>query len=482
MDFYAVQDILPADHETAPPETRYELSDLDQETTPVYNLLALTYKLSRDFDKPAFLKHLQTGLSHTLAQIPITAGTLHRDAGNRFYIRRRNESTVKLGIRYMEEDESFPSYRTMKEKGFPSSIITSNRLKLFCAGSEPSILPMGIRIEDGCPISYFQVNFVRGGLLLTTAIHHLAADGGSVDAFTVAWAAATKASFEENDLPAFDLNIERTYFNATKPDAEELESLKQRVKGHKLIEVQPPPPASTQSTPPKQQPQIEDQIFHIRKSSLDNLKEECWPKEAGGYITPFDCITACVWKAVTRSRIPLHNWDAATTKTSVLSPLSVRGMFPSVGLNYFGNSIASALTGFITVAQLLEPDSLPKASQIIRQCVTDIKEETLPDVLKLRKGLEGTHKVKPNANFFFGTDIAITSLTNIRAFKQYDYGFGLPQAFMTPSWPADGVIALYPTCPWRSDDEGVEIQVTLEKSCLERMKQDKEFLKFCELR
>jgi hypothetical protein len=153
-----------------------------------------------------------------------------------------------------------------------------------------------------------------------------------------------------------------------------------------------------------------------------------------------------------------------------------------VGLDYFGNAITSALTHSITVTQLIEPSSLPQAAQTIRQGITDVNEDTLPDILKLRAGVKGTHKVRPDANFFFGNDIAVTSLTNIQTFKKYDYGFGLPQAFTTPSWPADGVIALYPTCPWRSDDEGVEVQITLEKSCLERMKKDEEFLKFFELR
>jgi hypothetical protein len=482
MDFYAVLEILPADHQTALPETRYELSDLDQEITAVHNLLALTYKLPSDFDKPAFLKHVQAGLSHTLSQIPITAGALHRDTEtNRFYIRRQNDSTVKLGIRYMEEDESFPSYQTMKDEKFPSGIVTGNRLKLFCEGSEPSKLPMGLRIENGCPLSYFQVNFIRGGLILATAMHHLCADGGSLDGFTVAWAASTKAAAQGSAMPTFNASIDRTYFNTTKPDAEELEAVKQRVKGHKLVEIQPPA-ASTQSMPPKQPPQIGDQIFHIRKSLLDKLKQECKPTESGAFVSTFDCITACIWQAVTRARIPFHNWDVATTNTSVLTALSVRGKFPAVGLDYFGNAITSALTDPMTVAQLIEPGSLSQAAQTIRQCITAVKEDTLPDILKLREGLKSTHKVRPNANFFFGTDIAVTSLTNIQTFKKYDYGFGLPQAFTTPSWPADGVVALYPTCPWRSVDEGVEVQITLEKSCLERMKKDEEFLKFFEVR
>lgn len=487
MDSYELLEVLPSDHQNAPSETRYELSDLDQTITGIHNPAAIIYEVPSSIDNATFSKGIESGLSHALSQIPVAAGTIHRDQKtNRYFVRRRNVSTVRLGIRHMERDESFPSFKTLKADNFPLRIITDSRPKLFTAGSEPSDLPLGVRIEDGCPVSYFQVNYIRGGIILTSAIHHLCADAMSIDAIFLTWAASTKAAIEGSAIPTYIPNFDRTYFNATaKPDADELEALKLRVKGLKLVDLkqqtsmEPTPPL----TPPKQQPQIADQMFHFPESSVKRLKKTCWPKEPGAYVSTYDCITALMWRAITRARIPYHKWDTATTKTMVLSAFNVRDKFgPVVTGAYFGNGITSALTDPLTVGQVIGAEGLPRAAYTIRQCILDVKETSVPDILKLRLGLEGTHKVKVGADFHFGTDIAATSLSSMKVFQKYDFGFGLPQALRAPSLPCDGIIAVFPMCPWRGNDEGAEVHVGLEQSCLERLRKDPELLTYCEPR
>lgn len=85
-------------------------------------------------------------------------------------------------------------------------------------------------------------------------------------------------------------------------------------------------------------------------------------------------------------------------------------------------------------------------------------------------------------DFLFGSDFLSASYTNMKAYKTYDFGFGLPICMRLVPPPFDGTMAVYPPRQNAGDNEGLELVLRLEKFCQERVLLDKEFMGLCEVR
>lgn len=72
----------------------------------------------------------------------------------------------------------------------------------------------------------------------------------------------------------------------------------------------------------------------------------------------------------------------------------------------------------------------------------------------------------------------------MRSYETHDFGFGTPAALRWPDPQFEGYVFVFPgrTGKKGSADEGLEVSLTLEESCYQRLEQDKELALFAEQR
>lgn len=68
-------------------------------------------------------------------------------------------------------------------KQFPASSLTGSQLLPDFVTAKQLHSPLGDNNEEGIAVAAFQLNFIRGGLIIGLAIHHSVSDGPGCDGF-----------------------------------------------------------------------------------------------------------------------------------------------------------------------------------------------------------------------------------------------------------------------------------------------------------
>lgn len=133
------------------------------------------------------------------------------------------------------------------------------------------------------------------------------------------------------------------------------------------------------------------------------------------------------------------------------------------------------------ISRLIADETLPQIAATVRQSIKDYTDpQMIQDTLDWIAGTQDKTWITIRVNGFLGMDVCGTSWGTMTAYERADFGFGLPRALRRPRPTVDGYIFMYPRRPKKvgAEEEGIEVCVCLESSCMERLLKDQELLKF----
>lgn len=458
-----------------PPDEVITISDVDSMYLKMYLPITSTYKLSEDFDRDIVITNLCKGLQKTTTEYRFLGGYLRADCKGNFVKRGADHPNITVHINHLEHTE-FPSYHELEQREFPFSNLDEQHLpQSLNLLADPTTRP-----DEGFPTIVIQLNLIRGGLIIGAAFHHQCVGAKGIDVVMARWAANTRALFTGIPPPPFNpgcLNP-KTLTSTTPLSPDRIPEVEAKIKVVKYVPVLPESQAQPLETA--------QTIFHFPTSSLVALKASTISREPGQWVSTYDCITAVMWRAMTRARLPRQGVspDDASRRISIMHPVDVRSYTnPPIPEAFPGNSIGMASVES-SVQRLLAADGLADAALAVRNSVNKWRSpEMLKDILDYIVSFPNRNGVRFTLNLSPELETAVTSWGVLTAYQTHDFGFGPLRALRLATSVFNGTIFVYPKrlkedCP----DEGTEVFVTLEKSDMERLRADEELLTWAQVR
>lgn len=461
------------DLKTEPAEETFSISLLDCIMPQMYVPITCTYGIGNGVDIEAVISDLCSGLKRLLSDYRFLAGSLFETGAGTCFV-KRGPSHARFTVHIEDHTQGeFPSYDELVKRHFP---VTELDVRMLPPGFEPS--PTSSAAE-GNPAMLVQFNIIKGGLVIGAVFHHLLIDAKGLDAVMAHWAAHTRALRTGTSTPPFDpsdLKVPRLH-SAT-PDT--FDETKQPIPSLKYAPNAPP----TSDIPPSA---MDQHIWHISASKLATLKASAAPKAPGdAWVSTNDCITALMWRAVTRSRLAMHNIADPMTDNRLVAlenSLDVRASIPGgVPAAYAGNVVMFS-KAMMPLGELVRPDTFRAVAVRVRETVERFRawplvERAIDWIASVPRGAD----VAMDVDVVMGLDALVTSWRVLRAYERWDFGFGPLGALRWATPVFDGYGFLYPTRPNAGADEGVEIYLGLEKGCMERLLRDEELSIWAEVR
>ncbi|ETS78933.1 hypothetical protein PFICI_08786 [Pestalotiopsis fici W106-1] len=477
--------IKPLGWQDAPASERFELSDMDHTMPKIYVQIAEIFELPEGSDKQVIIDSVSKGLEFALSQFPALAGTIHMDETNgRMWVTKKKDSSVGLYVKTADDDVSdLPSFDYLNQHDFPVHILDGHRLLPKVVTEKQLFSPLGHNADDQTITSTFQINFIRGGVILAAAIHHNCSDGTGCNGFLSTWAQSSAAARNGAPFKPIDKeSLNRERLSAAKPDSARWETLDGKYPILKDLGGPPPPPPADFKMPP-----LKIRLWHIPKSSASRLKQDIGSELGDAWISTYDAIIALLWKSVTRSKIPLLKPDLED-EVILAYGMNVRSrMEPPLADCYLGNVVALPSTEPRPIKAILADGSLSEMALAVRQATQSIDHNYVAGVTEWVAGLEDRRWITINMRSFLGMDLAATSWQAMTPYQDHDFGFGLPRALRWPHPQFEGYVFILPSranvkVDGDASDEGLEAIVCLEESCHDRLLQDEELLRYAQPR
>ncbi|KAK8058894.1 Trichothecene 3-O-acetyltransferase [Apiospora phragmitis] len=228
-------------------------------------------------------------------QVRHLCGTIEKDEGGGFSFVKKQATTVRYVVKWLDGPE-FPSIDDMEKMAFSSKSLGDSPGAFALDGipygeGRPEFNPNNSPISSG-----FQLNFVRGGAMLSSHLHHWVADLVGWGNFTRQLADNCRAIWDAQaagggapQWPLWDpACIDVARFTKQLPRD-------QLVDGPAVAPRHPDLPAEDR---------FEAVLFHLPKSKAAALKALAQP-EGAGWVSTYDAMCAFVWRHLTRVRAPL---------------------------------------------------------------------------------------------------------------------------------------------------------------------------------
>ncbi|KAJ4415881.1 hypothetical protein N0V82_007075 [Gnomoniopsis sp. IMI 355080] len=522
---------IPAfDPQAEPGDAIFPVSILDGIMPRMLVPVTCTYQLDEDNNvamREAILDKICAGLRNLLGEYRFLAGTLYEPVGEggRAYV-KRTASHANFVVHVQDVTitaPDFPSFAELKRRHFPASDLDERMLP-------PSFTPIPVPPPpgEGVPAMVVQLNLIKGGLVMGVAVHHMLVDAHGLDKLLARWAAHTRSLMDPTRFPTpspivrCDLDPAvldvlppphpaRVIRNAAAALGDEkkgssttvvvdvVDYRKQAVASLKYAPNAPP----TSDIPPSA---MEQHIWHISASKLAALKASASPAEAAAannedstkqqWVSTNDCITALMWRAVTRARLAKHGISFSTENNKTTPPprlvslensLDVHEAFRTVrpeGLPeaYVGNVVMFSKAS-MPLRQLVAAETFRAVAVKTREAVEAYR--AWPMVRRAMEWIAACPRsadVEMDFEAVGGLDFVTTSWRVLKAYERADFGFGPLMALRWATAVFDGYCFLYPTRPSGDSDEGVEIYLGLERECMERLLKDEELARWAEVR
>lgn len=478
------------DPQIEPEETIFPVGILDGIMPRMLVPVTCTYHLDNDVPSNTVLSNVCEGLRRLMGDYRFLAGALYEPEGSGRAFVRRTASHANFVVHVQDlaiTDPSFPSFAELKRRHFPASELDERMLP---DSFTPSPVPLP---GEGIPAMVAQLNLIQGGLVMGIAVHHLLVDARGLDKLLARWAAHTRSVFDPTRFPPppplQPCDLEPVVLNmGASWNAGEIaiDYRKQAVASLKYAPNAPP----TSDIPPSA---MEQHIWHIPASKLVALKASrvCGPDDATQqWVSTNDCVTALMWRAITRSRLAVHGITSPahdTRPVALENSLDVRRAFDvgsSSGIpeDYVGNVVMFSKAS-MPLCQLVAPETFRAVAVKIREAVEEYR--AWPTVRRAMQWIAACPRgadVEMDFVVVGGLDVVTTSWRVLRAYEHADFGFGPLMALRWATAVFDGYCFLYPTRPSGHPDEGVEIYLGLQRDCMQRLLLDQELAKWADVR
>jgi hypothetical protein len=173
-------------------EERLHLSAMDQNIVRVYTQVFLIFPFPDPNQRENAVQALECGLHAALQSFPFLAGKLNlaNDSSGKLVLTFPTDVSdlVVSGVFAWKTNESFRSFEDLKRGGMPPDAFPGSRLRPDDFKNYPGIASDGegiVNFHDGkqAPVMRVQAEFIPGGLVLGTYIHHTVMDCAGVNLF-----------------------------------------------------------------------------------------------------------------------------------------------------------------------------------------------------------------------------------------------------------------------------------------------------------
>ncbi|KAL4960511.1 transferase family-domain-containing protein [Aspergillus stella-maris] len=432
------------------------------------------FQLQDNYDLEEVSRVLQAGyeaLKQRIGEVACEAvpDTDWKQAGVMKFQKLEGEDTKLSKIVVKDLRDSFPSsYAELKEKSFPVSSFDADTL------CRRSVWPVA---GERLPISLVQANFIRGGLLLSWCILHMAGDGTSFYVWTKIWAEeCRRAQGIEITEPA---ELPEAIWKDREQVKKPLGHNKGRLEDHPEYTLLP-------FTPPGAPPKMmslshRGLVFYFSPESLAALKAEASPANATepsdqSWISTNDALSALLWRTVMAVQSPLETLEGDPISVFNVAVDGRQRTNPRVHPNTLGCFLQYVAVS-APIRKMLSTLGLADLAILIRKAILRADQEFTDDVVTLVEGLEDVDRLCPTAFLDVpGFNCVQTSWTGFELYG-LDWGSQLSR-IESVRMPHVGVIngaqVVLPMLP----DGGFEIMVGVEESCVERLLKDPLFTKY----
>ncbi|KAJ5573370.1 uncharacterized protein N7459_007797 [Penicillium hispanicum] len=437
-----------------------ELSDLDRVTIPMMVKAFVVYELLPTVDLSSLISSLMEGLDDATRQFPFMAGSVQVDQCGKPYIVTVLGKGVQCIIQHFAPTES-PSFSKLAAGSFcPTDM------------DETQLLPR-LKLDEK-PVCVLQLNIIDGGLILGFTMHHSAGDWVSMHSFLSLICRSCQARQNGLPMPLYTPDLNKSPYNGQFVDPETTKiGLLKKCPGYYVIDLK-------ESLAPKPSPPFQTCIYRTTASAIQHLKQQFTPIKEVEYVTSYDCLSAILWKAITRARVQLRP-EKSASQTRLLHPIDLRARDPEgrTSKRYFGNGVIPSQAGPLDVNVLLSERGLATASSMIRKSINLTSMASLQDLTLLAKTLEPTERLGYHADFH-DLDILMNTWFSGRGEDFHIGGGSLPRAFRTHR-PITGACCLVLPNFSPGDTRVYEVIVQLEVEQHSLLQMDTEFSKFFEL-
>ncbi|KOS39095.1 hypothetical protein ACN38_g10060 [Penicillium nordicum] len=431
------------------------------------------FQLQEEYDLDEAFRVLQAGYQVLTERIPVVACEAVPDGSSkqRGVMRLQKQANGDMP-RIMAKDlrGSFGSdYAELKYKSFP---VASFDADLFCPRS---VWPSA---GERLPVSVVQANFIRGGLILTWCIFHMAGDGTTFYTWTNIWAEECRRAqgLEIRDPIQLPEAIWQDRERVTKSSGDTAGKLESHPE-YTLLPFTPPeaPPKMTSLS-------HRGQVFYFSPESLAALKAEASPVNATEpsdqkWISTNDALAALLWRTVMAVQSPLETLEGdpvSVFNIAIDGRQRTKPKLHPATLGCFLEYVAIS----VPVRRMLSTMSLADLATEIRKGILQANQQFTDDVVALVEQLEDVDRLVPTAFLDVpGFNCVLTSWVN---FKLYGLEWGplLGNNIEAVRVPHVGCIngcqVVLPVLP----NGGMEILVGVEESSLDRLLDDPLFTKY----
>ena len=459
--------------------SKSEVIDLpipDQFMSRIYAAQILCFPLDPQVNPRQVYSDLCCGLSDALVELPIFAGHMVRyDAvRDRIQIHISVDSAVPFEYSDLASSDiqpPFPDFHRLDQLHFPPNSLD---MSLFPA---VDIYPTGSQ----SPALVLKANFIKGGLLLGVHLHHSTSDAVGWTEFFKSWSAHTAAAAKgSRNTPhrSYELLDRSSLFQVRKDvaleDYEGLVMVEDATKTDKSIAKR-----LNLSSENNTRANIHRISWYFPAERLRALKDAAQSANTvNPWISTSDALCALLWRHTTRAR---QLKESKYERTMCHLPCSVRGQLsPPLVPAYVGNAIFQAVVSYpIEELYSTAPDCLYRAASAIRKAINRIDDHTIRNFWGIIDSLPTIRSAKLDVNIRPGPDFYVTTL-GAYDWYAFDWGLRLGRMARLRWWfpPVPGLAMVQP----RFIDGGVEVFMTLETEVLERLRVDKFFTSFAELR
>ncbi|KAF5604183.1 trichothecene 3-o-acetyltransferase [Fusarium pseudocircinatum] len=435
-----------------------KLSAIDQIAPRDYISSCLYFLVSQNEDKRHIFHLFERALVNTIIDIPELACSVRRPAEN-------DREEVELlfdsnqGARLNYKDYTAPELRALWKFVFGTSA------KLVPGASIPALV--------------LQCNFISGGLILGTCLHHVAGDGVCNfilhKTLGMHLAAITKG-LGLRTIPITPLDRSSVVEGEQGVTLEEFPDWKLTETSSTFLNPTNYEVAEVQS--------VEHGIFSISTENLSLLKNHVLKGAAITKLSTTEAICAFLWRNVVMARQIDHN-QYPEAKLSITVDARERMENPPLPSNYWGNFAEPNAVARTPVARLQNEQDrneiyLELASSV-KRAIAAVNNKAVRRLVGLLNQMPKTTALTWNVDRYPGPDMLIVCL---QAHKYNDIYFGrhlgYPSAFRvtvgdTEGKP-DGRCIILP--PRYAEGHSLELILQYDSGTLERLENNAEFSKF----
>ncbi|KAJ4294360.1 hypothetical protein N0V90_008050 [Kalmusia sp. IMI 367209] len=493
-----------------PQEETLCLSALDQNTVRVYTQVFLIFPFPDKNQAGIAIQALQRGLHATLGSFPFLAGNLSLadDESGKLVLTYPTEvpDLKQSGLFASNFKSSFEAYEKLKKEGMPPSAFPGSKFRPDDFANYPGIPSDGEGIVDfsngnQAPAMRVQADFIPGGLVLSTYVHHAVMDCKGINIFWKCFAGNISDTMPEDRVMSMPGRkwfpfASQHWLTLAAPDyvLNQL-TMRQRVneRAPTFARGQVPPAEAYVDGAFKYQKHLPDdtqcslKYFLISAARIrgyrDHLKQY-FPDTSPPTIC--NVLAALLWIHVTRARaFRRGNCGHEMTNIGIATDLRTR-MDPPPPLEdtYTGN-MAIFSKGTLRVQDIIADNVVTEKTIVhtikeVRDTISKVDNEWVSRHLGFFKAIDKITDTECGLAFRFGMDIYITSWMNFGADLQWGIPGtdlnaeslgGRPEFIRRSYGPSDGGMMIMPRRRHTANGEEApyEVMVRLATVDMERL-------------